>query len=101
MFKPLVSSVLMIESLYIVHLVGCYREVLVLACSEEGILVIQSVSLRVVLVGLLGLKILIECRREHTPTTKVEEAMTFHSQLYAALPAQCLAGIVLTCEVTV
>ncbi len=85
----------MIESLHVVHLVGCDGEVFVLASCEEGILVIQSVSLAVVLIGLLRLEVLVERGGEQSPTTQVEEAVAFHGQLYATLPAQGLAGIVL------
>ncbi len=85
----------MIESLNVVHLVVGDGEVLVLIGCEEGVLVVQSVSLAVVFVGLLRLKVLVECRRKQTPATQVEETVTFHSQLYATFPAQCLAGIVL------
>ncbi len=60
MFNPSISLVLMIESLYIVHLVRCDGEVLVFTSGEEGILIVESVCLTVVLIGLLSLKILVE-----------------------------------------
>ena len=42
----LVTFVLVIESLYIVHLVGCDGEVLVLASGKEGILIVKGVGTR-------------------------------------------------------
>ena len=42
----------MIESLYVVHLVRCYREVLVLASGKEGILVVKGICLAIVLISL-------------------------------------------------
>ena len=53
MFNLSIAFVLMIKTLNIVHLIRCDGEVFVLACGEEGILIIQSVGLRVVLIGLL------------------------------------------------
>ena len=85
----------MIESLNIVHLIRCDREVLVLASREESILVVQAVGLSVVLVSNLCLEVLIEGRRKQAPATQVEEAVSFHSQLYTTLPAQSLACIIL------
>ena len=49
----LVALILMIESLYVVHLVRCYREVLVLASGKEGILVVKGICLAIVLISLL------------------------------------------------
>jgi hypothetical protein len=91
----------MIESLYVVHLVRCYREVLVLASGKEGILVVKGICLAIVLISLLRLEILVQCRRKQTPTTEIEETVTLHSKLYTTFPAQCLAGIILRSEVTI
>ena len=91
----------MIESLNIVHLVRCDGEVLVLALCEECILVVETIGLAVVLVGLLCLEVLVQCGAQQAPTAQVEETVSLHSQLHAALPAQCLAGIILRCEVTI
>ena len=91
----------MIESLYIVHLVRRYGEVLVLAGSEEGVLVVETIGLAIVLVGLLRLEILVQCRREQTPATEIEETVTLHGELYTTFPAQCLAGIILRSEITI
>ena len=91
----------MIESLNIVHLVRCDGEVLVLALCEESVLVVETIGLAVVLVGLLCLEILVQCGAQQAPAAQVEEAVTLHGQLQTALPAQCLAGILLRGEVAV
>ena len=77
----------MIESLNVVHLVIGDGEVFVLASCKEGVLIVQCVGLRVVLISLLSLKILVESSRKQAPSAQVEEAMSFHSQLYATFPA--------------
>ena len=69
----------MIESLHVVHLVGCDGEILVLASGEEGLLVVEGVGLTVILVVLFRLKVLVERGGQQAPAAQVEEAVPLPS----------------------
>lgn len=96
-----ISLVLGIEPWDVVNLVVWHREELVFAFREVRVLVILRVHLPVVRVVNLASKVRVQRRRQHSPTTQVEEALMLLSGLKSAFPPKAFACRFLVLEVRV